>query len=84
MVKTTMEVGGMACGMCEAHINAAIREQFPVKKVTASRKSGSVTILSETPPDAEALKNTVAQLGYSVGEIRTEADEAKRGFHFRR
>lgn len=83
MVKTILEVAGMACGMCESHINAAIREHFAVKKVTASRKSGSVTILSELPQDAAALKQTVEQLGYSVGEIRTEVLEEKRGF-FRR
>ena len=26
MVKITLEVEGMACGMCEAHVNDAIRK----------------------------------------------------------
>ena len=33
MIKTTVKVSGMACTMCEAHINEAIRGAFSVKKV---------------------------------------------------
>ena len=32
MWKYTVEVNGMMCGMCEAHVNDAIRKAFPVKK----------------------------------------------------
>ena len=32
MIRTTVKIGGMICGMCEAHINDAIRAVFPVKK----------------------------------------------------
>ena len=32
MVQMTLKVDGMACGMCEAHINDAIRSHFAVKK----------------------------------------------------
>ena len=28
MVKITLDVEGMACGMCEAHVNDAIRKAF--------------------------------------------------------
>lgn len=31
MVKITVRVEGMACGMCEAHINEVVRNAFPVK-----------------------------------------------------
>ena len=34
MVKITLEVKGMACGMCESHINDTVRRQFEVKKVS--------------------------------------------------
>ncbi len=40
MVKITLEVEGMACGMCEAHVNDAIRKAFPVKKVTSLPHQG--------------------------------------------
>ena len=36
MVKITVGIDSMACGMCEAHINEAVRNAFPVKKVTSS------------------------------------------------
>ena len=36
MIQTTVEVGGMACSMCEAHINDAVRSAFPVEKVSSS------------------------------------------------
>lgn len=34
MIKMTLNVEGMACQMCEAHINDAVRRDFKVKKVT--------------------------------------------------
>ena len=36
MVKITLDIDGMACGMCEAHINDAVRKAFAVKKVSSS------------------------------------------------
>ena len=36
MLKITMGIDGMMCGMCESHINDAIRREFKVKKVTSS------------------------------------------------
>ena len=36
MVKLTLEVDGMACGMCESHVNDTVRKNFKVKKVTSS------------------------------------------------
>ena len=40
MVRTTIKVSGMACSMCEAHINDAIRAAFPVEKVSSSHSRG--------------------------------------------
>ena len=36
MIETIVKVDGMMCGMCEGHINDAIRSHFPVKKVSSS------------------------------------------------
>ena len=36
MLKITLGVDGMMCGMCESHVNDAVRKAFPVKKVTSS------------------------------------------------
>ena len=33
MIKTTVKVDGMMCGMCESHVNDAVRKAFQVDKV---------------------------------------------------
>ena len=79
MVKITLEVEGMACGMCEAHVNDAIRKAFPVKKVTSSNTKGKTEILAENPLDEEKLKSVLAATGYTVRSAET-APYVKRGF----
>ena len=78
MWKYTVQVDGMMCGMCEAHTNSAVRRDFPVKKVTSSHQKGETTILTEQELDEEALRKTISELGYEVGEIRREPHK-KRG-----
>ena len=45
MVKIIVGIEGMACGMCEAHINEAVRNDLQVKKVTSSHKKKQTVIL---------------------------------------
>ena len=74
MIKTTVEISGMVCGMCEAHVNDAIRAAFPVKRVTSSRAKGATVILSEAPLDRQKLKQAVAatgRLGWSPATTRS-------------
>ena len=49
MYQTTLKIDGMACSMCESHVNDAVRKAFPVKKVTSSHSKGETVILSEQP-----------------------------------
>jgi copper chaperone CopZ len=65
MIKTTVKVGGMACGMCESHINDVIRKVFPeAQKVTSSHKKGEATFLTENAVDPEKLKDAIEETGY--------------------
>ena len=64
MIRTTVRVSGMACGMCEAHVNDAVRSAFPVKKVSSSRVRGETVIESETPLDHEKLRQVISNTGY--------------------
>lgn len=82
MIKTIVSIDGMACGMCEAHINDTIRGAFPVKSVKASHKKGCAEILSEEPISAEALHKVIDPTGYTVLGVRTE-EYVKRGFFHR-
>ena len=83
MVQMTLKVDGMACGMCEAHINDAVRAACSVKKVTSSHSKGETVILSETEPDTAAIKAVIEATGYDVGEITTKPYEKKGLFGFK-
>ena len=84
MVKITMDVDGMACGMCESHVNDAIRKAFQVKKVSSSHSKGKTEIIAEEPLDEAALKAAVDATGYTVMGVHTEPYK-KKGFSlFRR
>ena len=64
MIRTTLHVSGMVCGMCEAHVNDAVRSAFPVKKVTSSKVRGETVIESETQLDHEKLRQVINNTGY--------------------
>lgn len=78
MIKTTLKVKGMACGMCEAHINDEIRKNFNVKKVSSSHTKGETVIISEEPVDEDVLKSVIAAKGYTVTGIASVPYEKKR------
>ena len=82
MIQYTIAVDGMACSMCGAHINDAVRKAFPVKKVTSSRSKKETTVLTETELDEDALRAAISATGYEVGEIRKEP-WAKKGLFVR-
>ncbi|PWL81678.1 MAG: ATPase P [Clostridia bacterium] len=83
MYKTVIKIDGMMCGMCEAHICDCVRRTLPAKKVTASHGKGVCTFLSETPPDAAALKEAIGKTGYTVQSIDTVPADEKEGFFAR-
>ena len=77
MIRTTVGVDGMMCGMCEAHVNDAVRKQFPVKKITSSHTKKQTVILSDEPLDEQALRDTIGQTGYQVTSVVSELYEKK-------
>lgn len=77
MLKITVQVAGMMCGMCESHVNDAVRRAFPVKKVTSSHSKGQTVILSETDIDEAALRSTIGATGYEVRAVSKEPYEKK-------
>ena len=63
MIQTTVQVSGMACSMCEAHINDAIRAALSVEKVSSSHSKGETVILSQAPLDENALRTAIDATG---------------------
>ena len=84
MIRTTVSVAGMACGMCETHINDAIRAAFPVKKVTSSRAKKETVILSDARLDHEAVKRAITGAGYTPLSVKEETIAEKGFFRFGR
>lgn len=80
MYRYTLKIDGMACGMCEAHLNDTIRRTVPVKKVSSSHKKGESVIVSETPLDLESVKTAIAATGYTVRQVAEATIEKKRTF----
>lgn len=82
MVKTVLKIDGMQCGMCEAHMNDAIRNNFNVKKVNSSHAKGETVIMSEDALDEQALKQTVEKTGYQLTNISSEPYQKSKLFSF--
>lgn len=82
MFETIVTVDGMMCGMCESHVNDAIRKAFPVKKVTSSHKKGETVILTEQPVDE--LRDALADTGYDVTAVASHPYKKKGLFGFRK
>ena len=71
MIRTTVKVEGMMCGMCEAHVNDAVRRAIPVRKVSSSHTKGETQILTEETPDPEQIRSAINATGYTVTEVRS-------------
>lgn len=82
MIQTTIKVSGMACSMCEAHINDAIRTVLPIEKVSSSHSKGETVIVSREPLDEEKLRGIINATGYTAGEVSTAPYEKKGLFSF--
>ena len=79
MLRTTVKIDGMACGMCEAHIADTVRKLYPdARKVSASHKTGEATFLTEEAPREDALKRAIEETGYTCVSVTTEPYEKKR------
>jgi len=69
MNKYSLNVEGMMCGMCEAHVQDAVRKVVPTaKKVKANRKKNIVTFKAEEV-DKELLIKTITETGYTVSDL---------------
>lgn len=79
MIKTTLKIDGMMCGMCESHINDAIRSSFDVKKVNSSHTKGETVIVSREALDEDKIKSVIDKTGYELKSISSEEFEEKKG-----
>lgn len=73
MLKTTIGVGGMACEMCEQHINEAIKKAFPdISKVSSSHSKNETIVLSNDKLPEDVVKNVIENTGYHFLSYKSE------------
>ena len=84
MKKIIIEIDGMKCGMCEAHVCDILRKGFYVKKVKASHLKNQAEIVTDVVPNEDQLKSTLAAQGYVVKGISVEEYERKGLFSFKK
>ena len=75
MYKITVDIDGMACGMCEAHINDTIRNNFKVKKVTSSHVKNKAEIICNENITLDELRAVIDKTGYTVTSVKSEPYE---------
>ena len=81
MYQTTLKIDGMACSMCESHVNDAVRKAFPVKKVTSSHSKGETVLVTAEEIPEDALRRALEPTGYKLVSVQS-APYVKRGlFH---
>lgn len=79
MKKIILEIEGMACSMCEAHVNEAIRRAVPsAKKVSSSHKRGECSFVTEEAVSEETVRRAMDQIGYGFRGMRVE-EYVKKG-----
>ncbi len=78
MKRIILQVDGMMCGMCEAHVNDAIRKAANVKKVVSSHTKGTSEVICEDEIDANIFKTAIENDGYKVSSY-SEEPYTKRG-----
>lgn len=71
-VKMTLDVSGMMCGQCEAHVNDVIRKNFKVDKVTSSHTKGRTVIIAGHDIREDQLRDALQTIGYELQGIRRE------------
>ena len=78
MTEVILKIDGMACSMCESHINDCIRSNFRIKKVSSSHIRGETVILTDNDLDEEKLRKVIGETGYTLMSIAKRPAETKK------
>ena len=72
MTTITVNVTGMMCMHCEAHVNKAVKEAFGVEDVVSSHENGTTVIHAQEKLDEDKLREVITEAGYEVTGITQE------------
>jgi copper ion binding protein len=66
MITTTFQVEGMSCGHCVSSVQSEVSTIAGVTAVDVDLATGHVTVTSDVPIDADAVRAAVDEAGYEV------------------
>ena len=69
MIKVTVNVEGMMCPHCEAHVNEAVKKAFGVEDVVSSHENKTTIFTAPEKVDEEKVRQTIKDAGYEVTGI---------------
>ena len=72
MVKVTINVEGMMCGHCEAHVNKAIQAAFGAEDVVSSHENGTTVFSVPEKVDEAKVEEVIKEAGYEFKGITQE------------
>ena len=72
MVKVTVNVEGMMCGHCEAHVNKAIQAAFGAEDVVSSHENGTTVFTVPEKVDEAKVEEVIKEAGYEFKGITQE------------
>lgn len=72
MNKYVLEISGMKCGMCEAHVNNEIRNHLKVKSVSSSHVKNETIVITKEEISDEEFHKVIDPTGYTLGSIKKE------------
>ena len=72
MIKVTVNVEGMMCPHCEAHVNEAVKKAFGVEDVVSSHENKTTIFTAPEKVDEEKVRQTIKDAGYEVTGITQE------------
>lgn len=78
MTKITLNIEGMMCPRCEAHMNETVTKAYPTAKVTSSHTKKETVIITADVITDEKLGELVQTAGYQLLGI-TRAPYEKKG-----
>ena len=72
MIKVTVNVTGMMCPHCEAHVNESIKKAFGAEDIVSSHEEGTTVFTVAEKVDEEKVRATIKEAGYEVTGITQE------------
>ena len=72
MIKVTVNIEGMMCPHCEAHVNEAVKKAFGVEDVVSSHENKTTVFTVPEKVDEEKVRQTIKDAGYEVTGITQE------------